>query len=242
MLTKLHCMALRTVRVNESRNLQSVWSREQGRLTFVMPAGNSREARRRRALTAPLSLFEAVGDVRPEREIITVRDLMPLPESPAMSMSPVRAASAAFLAEALDLLLRRTAADDLLSTYLFDAVAYYGVATAASAANFHISFLYHLSAFLGIAPDIEEYAPGYYFDMREGRFMATAPIHGDYLSAADSRMLLALSRVPLVRCGMLKVPRYERRRAIDAILHYYSLHLCELEGLQSLSILRRVFD
>jgi len=242
MLTKLHCIALRTVRVNDKRNLQSVWSREEGRLTFVMPTGNSREARRRRALTAPLALFEAVGDVRPDREIITVHDLMPMPVSPVMSMSPVRSASAAFLAEALDLLLRRTAADDLLSIYLFDAVAYYGVASAAAAANFHMSFFYHLSTFLGIAPDIGGYSPGAYFDMREARFTATAPIHGDYLSAADSRMLLALSRVPLARCGMLKVPRYERRRAIDAILHYYSLHLCELEGLQSLSILRRIFD
>lgn len=242
MLTKLHCIALRTVRVNDSRNLQSVWSREYGRLTIAMPAGNSREARRRRALTAPLALFEAVGDVRPEREIISVRDLMPLPDSPVMSMSPVRTASAAFLAEALDLLLRRTPADDMLSTYLFDAVAYYGDAGAASAANFHISFLYHLSSFLGIAPDLEEYSPGDYFDMREGRFTATAPLHGDCLSASDSRMLLALARVPLARCGMLRVPRYERRRAVDVILHYYSLHLCELEGLQSLSVLRRIFD
>jgi len=242
MLTKLHCIALRTVRVNDSRNLLSVWSREHGRLTFVMPAGNGREARRRRALTGPLALFEAVGDVRPDRDIITVRDLMPMPESPAMSMSPVRAASAPFLAEALDLLLRRTPADDILSAYLFDAISYYGTASTAAAANFHISFLYHLSVFLGIAPDIDEAAPGDYFDMREGRFISTAPLHGDYLSAADSRILLALARVPITHCGMLRVPRHERRRAIDSILHYYSLHLCELEGLQSLPILRRIFD
>lgn len=242
MLTKLHCIALRTVRVNDSRNLQSVWSLEHGRLTFVMPAGNGREARRRRALTAPLALFEAVGDVRPDREIISVRDLMPMAGSPVLSMSPVRAASAAFLAEALDVLLRRTPADEILTSFLFDAVTYYGEASTASAANFHMSFLCHLSVFLGIAPDTGEYKAGDYFDMREGRFTATEPLHGDFLDPDDSRFLLALCGVPLNRCGMLRVPRHERRRAIDAILHYYSLHLCELESLQSLSILRRIFD
>lgn len=242
MLTKLHCIALRTVRVNDSRNLQSVWSREQGRLTFVMPAGNGREARRRRALTAPLALFEAVGDVRPDRDIISVRDLSPLDGSPVMSMSPVRTAAAVFIAEALDILLRRTPADDALSSFLFDAVAYYGMAPSGAAANFHMSFLCHLSRYLGIAPDIDEYMSGYCFDMREGRFTATAPLHGDFLWPAGSRFLLALFAVPLAHCGLLRVSRSERRKAIDDILRYYSLHLCELEGLQSLSILREIFD
>lgn len=242
MQTKLHCIALRTVRVNDSRNLQSVWSLEHGRLTFVMPAGNGREARRRRALTAPLALFEAVGDVRPDHDIISVRDLMPLAGSPVLSMSPVRTASAVFLAEALDVLLRRTPADECLTSFLFDAVAFYGEASSSAAANFHMSFLCHLSSFLGIAPDAGEYISGYYFDMREGRFTATAPLHGDFLPPDACRFLLALCSVPLRRCGLLRVPRYERRRAIDDILRYYSLHLCELEGLQSLSILRRIFD
>ena len=126
MLSNIECIALRTVRVNDSRNLLSVWSRCHGRLTLAMPSGKGRESKRRRALTGPLSLFEPVVDIRPDREVATVREMIPMATSPAMLLSPMRAAGATFLAETLDVILRRTEADDILSDFLFSAVAYYG--------------------------------------------------------------------------------------------------------------------
>lgn len=242
MLTRLYCIAFRTVRVNDGRNLLSVWSRDHGRMTIAMPSGAGREAKRRRALTSPLALFEAVADLRPDRDIVTVRDLVPLPSSPAMVMSPTRMAGATFLAEALDVLLRRTEVESALSDFLFDAVTFYGQASVAAAAKFHISFLCHLGAYMGIAPDTGQEGEAAVFDLREGRFAASPPLHGDYLTGEDARVVKILGRVPLRRCGLIKMPRYERRRALDTILHYYDLHLMSLDGLKSLEILRQVFD
>ncbi|MDE5662357.1 MAG: recombination protein O N-terminal domain-containing protein, partial [Muribaculaceae bacterium] len=51
MYTHLDCIALRTTKVSDSKNLLSAWTRTHGRLTFSLPAGAGREARRRRALT-----------------------------------------------------------------------------------------------------------------------------------------------------------------------------------------------
>lgn len=242
MLSNIECIALRTVRVNDSRNLLSVWSRSHGRLTLAMPSGSGRESKRRRALTGPLSLFEAVVDIRPDREVVSVREMIPMASSPTMLLSPMRIAGATFLAETLDVILRRTEADDILSDYLFSAIAYYGVCESRAAANFHISFLIHLAEFLGIAPDYGEAKPGCLFDMRDGRFIMSAPLHGDYLSAVDSRALFALGELSLYRCGRIFIERFERRRALDLIFHYFDLHLCSLESVKSLSILRQIFD
>ncbi|MBP3537467.1 MAG: recombination protein O N-terminal domain-containing protein, partial [Muribaculaceae bacterium] len=74
MLTPVHCIALRTVRLSDSRNLLSAWSREAGRITFAIPAGATREARRRKAMTSPLAFFEGIADIRDNRDIQTVRD------------------------------------------------------------------------------------------------------------------------------------------------------------------------
>ncbi len=239
MVERIECIALRTVRVNDSRNLLSVWCRGHGRLTVAMPAGRGREALRRRALTAPLALFEAVSDIRADREIISVRDLAPMSGSPAMCLTPVQFSVATFLAEALDVLLRRTPHDEALSSFLFDAMRCYGVSPSV---NFHVSFLCHLTEYLGIAPDVAGVGRSVVFDLREGRFCATPPLHGDFLSQEEGRVLRVLLRVPLERSGMISMRQYDRRRALDVILHYYSLHLCELEGLQSVSILRQIFD
>ena len=242
MLSNIECIALRTVRVNDSRNLLSVWSRCHGRLTLAMPSGKGRESKRRRALTGPLSLFEAVVDIRPDREVATVREMIPMATSPAMLLSPMRAAGATFLAETLDVILRRTEADDILSDFLFSAVAYYGECGGRAAANFHVSFLIHLAEFLGIAPDYGEARHGCLFDIKEGRFVRSAPLHGDYLSSVDSHALLAFGEISLYHCGRIFIERFERRRAIDIIFNYYDLHLCSLEGVKSLSILRQIFD
>lgn len=242
MLKNIYCIALRTVKVNDSRNLLSVWSDEYGRMSVVMPSGNSREARCRRALTSPLSLFEAVADVRADRDVVTVRDLMPLPQSPGMNLSPMRVAGAAFIAEALDVLLRRSEADPALSAFLFDALAFYGEADSRSAANFIVFFFFHLARFLGIVPELEGEVANKVIDLREGRVVSSVPLHGDYLAGADFRTAIALSRVPLRRCGLINIARFERRRALDVILHYYEMHLASLESLKSLEILRQIFD
>lgn len=87
MYTALHCIALRTVRHSDTKNIVSAWSRELGRVAFAFPAGSGREARRRRALTTPLALFEGQCELRPGREIHTIRDLR---RSRAARLSTVR--------------------------------------------------------------------------------------------------------------------------------------------------------
>ncbi len=41
MYTSVDCIALRTTRLSDSRNLLSAWERKLGRLTFAMPSGNT---------------------------------------------------------------------------------------------------------------------------------------------------------------------------------------------------------
>ena len=238
MLTPVDCIALRTVRLNDSKNLLSVWSRQAGRLTFAIPAGSSREARRRRAITAPLGTFCGVCDIRPDREILSVRDIMPLPGSPAMNPSPVQTMSAMFLAEALDLLLRRQEADERLSDFLFGSMELLAATTGAAAANFHIIFLYTFAHFAGIAPDTGDYGPKAVFDMREGRFRPSAPLHDDHIEGDEARMMMLISRTPLSRAGRLPLSRAGRNRALDLILRYFTLHLSPLGSLKSPEILR----
>lgn len=238
MLTPVECIALRTVRLTDSKNLLSVWSREAGRLTFAIPAGSSREARRRRAITAPLGTFCGVSDIRPDREILSVRDIMPLPGSPAMNPSPAQGMSAMFLAEVLDSLLRRQEPDDRLSDFLFRSMDILSAATGAAAANFHIVFMYTFAHYAGIAPDTGDYRRNAVFDMREGRFRLSAPLHDDHIEGDEARMMMLISRTPLARAGRLPLTRATRNRALDLILRYFSLHLAPLNSLKSPEILR----
>ncbi len=239
MYTYLHCIALRTVRHSDSRNIVTAWSREAGRVAFAFPAGTGREARRRKAMTSPLAAFEGVCDFRPGRDIQSLRDVRPMPDSLAMNSDPTVGLISIFLSEVLDVLLKRTTADETLSDFLFASLACLaaGLPTRAGA-NFHIYRLYRLTFLLGIAPDIEGYAPGLVFDMREGRFLATPPLHPDFLDADESRFAAFFDRLSVQTLACLKLSHQERNRILDVIIRYYGIHLVSLSSLRSLSVLR----
>ena len=188
---------------------------------------------------SPLAAFEAVADIRPQRAIHTLRDVAPLPNSLAFAASPVKTANAQFLADALDVLLRQSPPDEDLSDFLFDAVAHFAAAEGAATANFNASFFYHLTYFLGISPNLE--GEGSVFDLRSGSLAPAPPLHPDYVAGDDCDALRALARVPLRHCGMLRIPRADRARALDTILRYYSIHIAPLDSLASLAIVRSLF-
>lgn len=239
MYTHLDCIALRTVKLNDSKNLLSVWTRQLGRLTFAIPAGTGREARRRRALTAPLCTFEGECDVRPDRDILTIRDLRALPGSLALDSSAVKNITAMFLAEVLDLLLKKTEVDKPLSEFLFTSVDTLAALTDSRAvASFHIIFLYKLTYFAGIGPELEGWKRGAIFDMRDACFRSTAPLHRDFLQGRECTALMALSRASYASAANLPFDRYARKTALDYILQYLSLHLAPLSSLKSLEVLR----
>lgn len=232
----IHCMALRTVRVSDSRSLLSVWTREHGRLTLAMPAGKGREAARRRALTQPLSLFEGFSNVNIMRDVQSVSKLAPSDCAPL----PVAAVpTAIFLAEVLDLLLRRSEPDEALSDYLFRASRLMGSLQGAALAQFHILFLLRLSTFAGIEPDLSTYSRGSVFDMREGIFRQSPPLHGHYLDSSESRLMAALATMP-PGSKKIRLDRNGRNRALDIIVEYYSLHHTTLTSLKSLDVLRQL--
>lgn len=239
MYTSIHCIALRTVRHSDSKNILSVWSRELGRVSLIVPAGSGREARRRRALSTPLSTFEGECDVRPGRELLTVRDVRPMPGSLALSADPSKSFAAVFLAEALDLLLRRSERDDTLSDFLFGSLAVFArLEGAASSANFHLVFLYRLAGPLGIAPDVAEWREGYVFDMRDGVFRPSAPAHADYLLPTETSALVWLDRLNYRNMRVWRTGHGARNEILDRILRYYAIHLAPLTALKSLEVLR----
>ena len=240
MFVNVHAIALRTVKVNDSKSILSAWSAELGRLSLVMPAGGGKESRRRRALTMPLSCFEGVVDVRPTVDLHTIRDMRACEPLTSLSAHPVRSAVAMFLAEVLGVVLRDSQPDSTLWQFLQMSVSTLDRAEGRSLANFHLVFLVRLGQFLGIYPDTSTWAEGRVFDMRDAVFRDSAPGHSEYIEAAPARAVRALALVDYESMGRLAFTRHERGEALDAILRYYALHHTPLASLKSLEIVRMI--
>ncbi len=237
MLQPITCIALRTIRLNDKQNLLSAWSRESGRITLAMPAGAGREASRRRALTRPLYCFEGVADIRPQREIHTIRDLRPHGAVGAVRLSVVKDMVGIFIAEVLDLLLRQASPDPYLSQFLFESVELLHEAEREEIVSyFPVLFLLRLTEQLGVGPDFD--TPGSIFDLREGRFTPALPLHRDFADSDAGADLRALAACTYSTAPVLAWSRVRRNEITDILLRYLSIHIAPLTSLHSLSTLR----
>lgn len=236
---KVTCICLRSVKYSDSQSVATLWTRELGAIAAVVPSGSGREASRRRAIMMPMRVFEAVAWVKPGRELARITDLKPLPAP--LAADPAVGAVALFVSDFLCSALRQTGPDELMSDFIFASAARLHALTGTALANFHLYFLAHLGRFLGIEPDMGTYAPGAYFDMREGRFCLAAPLHRSVLSPAQARMVALLMRLSPRSLRLLRLSRAERNAILDATLEYYSIHYTPMRSLASLPILRSLF-
>lgn len=255
MYLSLNCIALKTVRYSDRNSILSVYTRQAGRMSLLVPAGTGRSASRLRALLMPLGRFDCVADVRPGRDIHNFRDVRPVVLPPAAD--PLKASLAMFVTEILMGLLREAQADPHLFDYidgslrLLAANEKVGMSgeddilrplTPGQLSNFHICFLMGLSRFLGIEPDWGSYLPGRYFDLSGGVFTALQPPHRHFLPPTEATAAYQLSRMNYRNAALFRMSRFDRNLILDRILLYFQTHFPSLPEPASLAILRVMAD
>lgn len=242
MYRHIRAVALRTIKYNDRNAILTAWSAEMGRIALLMPDTATRESRRRRALTMPLSIFEGEVDDRPNRDIHTIRDLRPGIVTTSLSADFSKAAIAMFIAECLDNMLRDAAVGDaLLWTLIEDTVTTLDrLEKPASIANVHLWFLYRLCVIAGVEPDMGTYANGRLFDLCSGTFRVAAPGHSDIIEGSDTPTLYALSRLNARSLYLLRLSPAQRSQVLDGILKYCSLHGLNPGSLKTLDVLRSI--
>lgn len=239
---KLRYIALRVTRYNDRQNILTAFSRELGRVSLAVSAGNGREASRQRALSMPLTLAECEIDPRRGREIMPLRQARVVEVCPSVSSDPLKQMMAMFVAEITAIVTRDSAASDIrLYEFLEGAVKVMELLDAERLGNYHICFLYHLGRLLGVEPDVSTWREGYLLDMHDGRWRPTMPPHGDALDAGQSRLAFELGRMTFANQHLYRFSRSERARVLDGVMRYLSIHLTPLGGVKSLNILRGLF-
>ncbi len=241
MYHSVEAIVLRLLRHSDKHSILRLYTPALGAIGCVTPAGDGREARRRRALLTPLAAVRCVVSVAPGRELHHLRDVQPLDMSAAAILtSPVKGALAQFLADLFDAALREQQPDQLLYDFVAHTASELST-LGAGAANFHLLTMVRLSHFLGIEPDWGSYRRGYWLDEVDGAFRPTPPMHDHYLTPDEARVLNLLRRLNPRTLSRLHLTAGQRNYIIDRIIAYYRLHEVNTGRLQSLEVLRQLF-
>lgn len=240
MQQKMTGLVLHSLRYNDTSNIVTLYAREQGRVSLLVPVPRSRKASVKAVLFQPLSLVDLEVEARSQSGLHKVKEVKAHYTFRTVPYNPFKSAIALFLAEFLYRALREEAENPTLFAYLEHSL-YWLDTCERGYANFHLVFLMRLSRFLGLFPNTEAYAPGDYFDLQNACFTSHQPLHPAFLGPEEASHIRLLMRMNYDTMHVFAFNRRERNRCLTIINDYYRLHLPDFPVLKSLEVLQELF-
>ena len=214
---------------------------EYGRLSFMVRVPKTSKGRLKRQLFQPLSVLRLVFDYRQRANLQHLRDVQVALPFSSIPFEPLKSSVSLFLAEFLYHATRGEQRNTSLYNYIAKSLEWFdGVEH--SFANFHLVFMMRLSRFIGFYPNLDDYAKGYYFDLRAAAFVATAPVHPDFLQPSEAAHITTLMRMDYETMHLFRLSRQERNRITDCLVEYYRHHVPGFPELRSLAVLRETAE
>ena len=255
MLSKTEALVLRTIKYGEQKLIVDMFTRQQGRLSFLLTLPKSPRAKLRKQYFQPLTLLMIESDVRPQLQLQKLNDAALLQPMPTLLSDPSKLSISLFLSEFLYHALKGEQQNEQLFDYMSTSLQWLD-SREHDYANFHLVFLMHLSRFLGFYPNLESLEPAFppgdhtglglsdtvYFDLRTASFCAEPPVHRDFLMPAEAGVIRLLMRMDFPTMHLFRMNRQQRNRCIEVALQFYRLHLPSFPDLHSLSVLQELWD
>ena len=240
MYEKLRGVVLNTIRYSDKHNIVHIYTDGRGLMSFAVPLGKTPVARMRNSMLMPLSLIEMEAAVRAGRDLALMRDLRRSYSLSTIYSDPSKNAIAMFVSELLAHVIQEPEGNLPLFRYIEQSVRLLEQMPG-QVANFHICFLYHLGAHLGIQPNLDSYREGYWFDMTDGVFVSAVVQGHHHLPPQEAQVIHLLSRMTFANMTVFRFTRDERNRMLDVIINYYRLHNAAIGTLRSPEILKQLF-
>lgn len=240
MITKTRGIVLRSVRFGESSLIVDVLTKSSGRVSFMVHIPKTSKGKIKKQYFQPMTLLDVEYDFRQRSNLQRIKDVrVSLPYS-SIPIDPAKSCISLFLSEFIYYATRNEQENPTLFTYISTSLEWLDNAYE-DFANFHLVFMMRLGKFLGFHPFLEDFTPGCFFDLRNGCFTLSMPLHADFLNAADAGHLYNLMRMNFETMKLFKLSHDDRNRITEIVLRYYKLHLPNMPELQSFDILREVF-
>ena len=241
MLTKTQAIVLHSLKYGETRLIVDMFTRSQGRQSFIVSIPKSVKGKIKKQLFQPLTLLEIESDLRPKLQLQKLSDVRLASPFSSIPFDPNKLSISLFIAEFLYYALRSEQHNEPLFDYIVNSIQWLDAQTDRFA-NFHLVFLMRLSRFLGFYPNLDHYQTGDYFDLRESIFLSTPPVHRDFLHPQEAEKIQLMMRMDFLTMHLFRMSHQERNRLLEVSLIYYRLHLPDFPELKSVSILQELYQ
>jgi len=239
MLHKTEGIVLGTTSYSDTYSIAHLFTRDFGRVSYLLPMSRGKRTKIRNSLFFPLSVLHLEVEHMPLRDVQRLKEVerqFPLYE---LCANMTKVSLAFFISEFLSFVLRESDNNELTFDYLKNSIETLEAAEK-GLANFHLALMMGLTRFLGIYPNTEFTMERSFFDLQHGVFVVSEPMHSYYLNRRESAYLRDLYRINYGNMHLFKLSRNNRNEIVDQLLDYYRLHVYNFPPLKSLEVLREM--
>jgi DNA repair protein RecO (recombination protein O) len=212
-----------------------------GRVAYLVYYNAGKKSKIPRSVLSPLAILNIEAEHFNNRDIHKLKEARLECNLTQLFLNPSKNAIALFLSEVLYRVLQEKEPNAKLFNYLYNSINQLDLIRE-GVGNFHLTFLFKLSNYLGITPNKDDYKSGCFFDLRGGVFTDIEPNHDSYLSREDSIVFARLLKMSFENMSVFVFSRREKADILRHILSYYKLHLADFPNIKSLDIMQSLFD
>lgn len=229
-------IVLRNIKYSENSRIVSIYLKSEGMESFIIKA-SAKSKNRYKAFLFPLSLLEVTYDKKQKKNLYFPKELKFSYHYQTVTVDPVKSSVFLFLNEVIYKAIKEEEANDLLFTFLEDALITFD-SFEKTPPIFHIEFLIEFSKHLGFYPQ-NNYQKGSFFDLSEGRFVTVSQRSAHYMDEQTSEIFNSLLKKD--KEG-ITINKEQRADLILGLIDYYKIHLEGFSDLKSLSILEEIMS
>lgn len=241
MTTKTPGIVLRIVRYSDKSSIATIYTREFGRISYMIYGLSGKKSSLKSALFLPLSIIEITAIHLPGKDIQQLKDVRIEYALNSISNDPAKNAIALFLTELLFKTLKQPEADETVFDFIKQAIQLLNEIDKGMIANFHLIFMMKLTRYLGFEPNRED-GEATYFDLLNGVFLKNKPIHIHFLNAEITRAFATILDSDFTKMESIDINRSKRNDLLNGLIEYYRLHMSDFYKLNSTAVLHELFN
>lgn len=233
-MEKINGIVLRTVKFNDKRKIIDLFTKEYGRMSFIVPV---------KLRVTPLTFVCIDADIHSVATLQKISSINAVTEDEMMldlRTNPIKSVIVMFISEFLANSLREESQNIPLYIYIENSLKWLNLAED-NFSNFHIVFLLKMSQFLGIKPNVESTDKDF-FDLSEGKFTNEHPLHKFYLAKEEASVIPLLLRMNYENMHLFQFSRQQRFRCLEVMNDYFSIHIAGFPKIKSLEVLHSMWD
>ncbi|MEN6454912.1 MAG: DNA repair protein RecO [Prolixibacteraceae bacterium] len=241
MLESTKGIFLRHIPYSDTSVIATIYTEKFGQQSYLVNGIRSKKSGSRINLFQAMYLLDLEVYYKQGRSLQRIKDVRLAVPFMHIPFDIKRSSQALFISEVLMQCMREEEANPELFSFLFHAVCLLDLKDE-GISNFLIVFLFRLTRYLGVFPQMP--GPGGYrfFDLVSSSFRQDEPAHHSFMNAETTQKFSELFRTDLSELEKLSFRNDHRTVLMTKLLEYYKIHLDMIGEIRSFAVLKEVLE